>query len=159
MRGERSGLSTAHYLRGITFALALVLVGLTGCNSGPNVVPLTESENRLKFIALAYLEAHSRLGRGPKDAEELKPFLQEYGDPETLLVSPNDQQPYVVVWGVNPTRGGPSEYMGMWQIIAYEKKGSGGKRAVTDIRGRPLTVPDADFPQLRFAGGHKPAAD
>jgi len=62
-----------------------------------------------------------------------------------------------VIWGgVDPTQGGPTDYQGMWQIIAYEKTGAGGKRAVTDIRGRPMTVPDEDFSKLRFVGRHKP---
>jgi hypothetical protein len=47
----------------------------------------------------------------------------------------------------------------MFPIIAYERKGAGGQRAVTDIRGRPITVPDEDFPKLTFVGGHKPSAD
>jgi hypothetical protein len=135
----------------------ILLAGLAGCNSGPKVVPLTASEKRLTSVALAYHEAHNKLGRGPKDAEELKPFLKEFGDPEELLTSPNDGQPYVVVWGVNPV-GGPTAYEGMWQILAYEQKGAGGKRAVTDVRGRPLTVPEEDFPKLTFAGRHKPSA-
>src|SRR5262249_28352707 len=111
------------------------------------------------FIALAFGDAHSRLGRSPKNAEDLKPFLKEFGNPEELLVSPNDGQPYVVVWGANPTRGGPTDYQGMFPILAYERKGAGGKRAVTDIRGRPLTVPEADLSKLTFAGGHKPSAN
>ena len=119
-----------------------LLAGLAGCGSGVNVVPLSHAEKDLSYIAIAYREAHSRLGRPPKDAEDLKPFLKDFGDPEKLLVSPNDNQPYVVVWGADPSRGGPTPYQGMWAILAYERKGTGGKRAVTDIRGRPLTVPE-----------------
>jgi hypothetical protein len=136
----------------------VLLAGLAGCGSGPDVVPLTSSEKNLTYIALAYKDAHGRLGHGPKDAEELKPFLKEFGDPEQLLTSPNDGQPYVVVWGVNPS-GGPTPYRQMFPILAYERKGAGGKRAITDIRGRPLTVPEEDFPKLTFVGRHKPSAD
>jgi hypothetical protein len=145
--------------RRVPLGLTALLVGLTGCGSGPKVVPLTDSEKKLTFIALAYNEAHSKLGHAPKNAEEIKPFLKEFGDADELLVSPNDRQPYVVVWGADPSRGGPTDYRGMWQIIAYEQKGAGGKRAVTDIRGRPLTVPEEDFPKLTFVRGHKPAAN
>jgi hypothetical protein len=138
--------------------LVLLLVGLTGCgSSGPKVIELTKAEDNLKFVALAYMEAHSRLGRPPKNTEDLKPFLKEFGNPEELLVSPNDGQPYVVVWGADPTRGGPTEYEGMFPILAYESKGSGGKRAVTDIRGRPMTIPEGDLPKLTFVGRHKPS--
>jgi hypothetical protein len=137
----------------------VLLAGLAGCGSGPDVIPLTSSEKNLTYIAMAYSNAHERLRHGPKDAEELKPFLKEYGDPEQLLTSPNDGQPYVVVWGVDPNRGGPTPYRQMFPILAYERKGAGGKRAVTDIRGRPLTIPEEDFPKLTFVGRHKPSAD
>jgi hypothetical protein len=139
--------------------VALLLAGLVGCYSGAKVVPLSDSEKNLTSIALAYLEAHSRLGRGPQSAEELKPFLKEFGDPEALLTSPNDGQPYVVVWGADPNRGGPTGYRQIWPVLAYERKGTGGKRAITDVRGRPLTIPEEDFSQLTFVGGHKPTAN
>ncbi len=136
----------------------MALLAVTGCKSStePSVVPLTKAEKGLTCVAMAYLDAHSRLGRGPKDAAELRPFLKEFGNPEELLVSPNDGEPYVVVWGADPTRGGPTPYLGMFPILAYERKGTGGKRAVTDIRGRPMTVPAEDLPKLTFVGGHQP---
>jgi hypothetical protein len=143
--------------RRLRLGLLLLLAGLTGCGSGVKVVPLSKAEKALSVIAMAYGEAHSRLGRGPKNADELKPFLKEFGDPEELLISPNDGQAYVVVWGVDPTRGGPTEYQQMFPILAYERKGTGGQRALTDIRGRPLTVPEGDFPKLTFVGRHKPS--
>ncbi len=138
---------------------AVLLAGLTGCGSGTNVIPLTSSEKNLTYIALAYVDAHSQLRHGPKNADELKPFLKPYGEPDQLLVSPSDGEPYVVVWGADPSRGGPTEYKQMFPILAYERKGVGGRRAVTDIRGRPMTVPDEDFAKLTFVKGHKPSAN
>jgi hypothetical protein len=135
----------------------LLLLVLTGCRRGPDVVAFSEAEKNLTKVAMAYSDAHGRLGHGPKNAEELKPFLKPFGDPEELLVSPNDGQPFVVVWGANPTGGGPTPYKGMFPILAYEKEGKGGRRAVTDVRGRPMTVPDEDFSKLTFVRGHKPA--
>ena len=145
-------------LRQLLGGLAVLLAGLTGCSSGPTVASLSNAEKNLSHIASAYSEAHSRLGHPPKDVEELKPFLKEFGDPEELLVSPNDGQPYIVIWGVDTTRGGPTEYKGMWSILAYEKKGASGKRAVTDTRGCPMTIPEADFSKLTFAGRPKPSS-
>jgi hypothetical protein len=143
----------------LPFSLLMLLAVLGGCNSGPNVIPLSSSEQRLVFIVMAYRDAHEKLGRGPKNDEELKPYLREHGDPGDLLVSPDDGQPYVVVWGVDPAAGGPTEYRGMWRILAYERKGKGGKRAVIDTRGIPLTVPEGDFSKLKFVGRHKPDAN
>jgi hypothetical protein len=134
---------------------ATLLAAIAGCGEEVHVVPLTAAEQELTYVALAYTDAHERLGRGPKDADELKPYLKPFGDPEDLLVSPNDGEPYVVVWKANPV-GGPGEYMGMFPILAYEQKGTGGKRAVTDVRGRPLTVPEEDMEKLKFLRGHKP---
>jgi len=37
---------------------------------------------------MAYIEAHSKLGRPPKSEDDLKPFLKEFGSPDELLVSP-----------------------------------------------------------------------
>jgi hypothetical protein len=135
----------------------MTAVCLGGCGSGSSgvqVVPLTQAENALSKIAAAYTDAHDQLGRAPKDPEELKPFLKQFGNPDELLVSPNDGEPYVIIWGANP-QGGPTEYKGMFPILAHERKGAGGKRAVTDIRGRPVTVPDEDFPQLKLLKGRK----
>jgi hypothetical protein len=146
--------------RWLRLALPLWLAGLAGCGgcgSQVHVVPLTKAEKALTYVAMAFNDATGQLGRPPKSADELKPFLKAFGDPEELLVSPNDGQLYVVIWGANPT-GGPTEYMGMWPILAYEQQGASGRLAVTDIRGRPMTIPAADLPKLKFIGRHRPTA-
>ena len=144
-------------IRSLLLGFLLVAAVQTGCGPKAHVVPFSPAEHNLKHIAMAYNDATSQLNRPPKNAEELKRFLKEFGNPEELLVSPNDGQPYVIVWGVDPTRGGPTEYQGMWPVLAYERQGTGGARAITDIRGRPMRVPEADFPKLTFAGRHKPS--
>jgi hypothetical protein len=144
-------------------AAALFLAWLVGCGRNStgvqvHVVPLTQAEERLKWIAMAYGDANSKNDKPPTGPEDLKPFLKDHGNPDEILVSPNDNQPFVIVWGKAPA-GGPTEYKGLFPVLAYERKGSGGARAVTDIRGRPLTVPAEDFAKLKFVGGHVPAAD
>jgi hypothetical protein len=145
-------------LTGPLFALTL-MSGCGGGSSEPYIVPLTPSETNLKFIAMAFTDATSGLERPPKDAEELKKYLKDIkgvGNPNEVLISPTDNKPYVIIWGKSPT-GGPTEYKGMFPILAYEQVGAGGRRAVTDIRARPMTVPDEDFPKLKFIGGHTPS--
>jgi hypothetical protein len=105
---------------------------------------------------MAYQDANTELGRPPKNADELKRFLKQFGDPDALLISPNDGEPYVVIWGANPV-GGPTDYEGMFPILAYERKGADGMRAVTDIRGRPMTIPAGDLEKVKFIGRHKPS--
>ena len=117
---------------------------------------LTAAEQELTNLIAAYMDAEQQLNRPPKNAEELKTLLKRFGDPDDLLTSPNDGEAYVVVWGAN-LAGGPTEYEGMFPIIAYERKGTGSGRAVVDIRGRPLTVPQGDFTKLTFVRGHKPS--
>jgi hypothetical protein len=136
-------------------------VGVFGCGSSTDthVVALSDSEKNLSNIVLACLDAHESLRHYPKNAEELKPFLKRFGDPEAMLKSPVDGEPYVIVWGTDLSRGGPTPYQQMFPIFGYEKKGAGGKRAIVDVRGRPLTVPSDDFSKLTFVAGHKPDAN
>jgi hypothetical protein len=150
------GSSSLLFLR--TAGACLLGLAFASCRPSVDVVSLSQAEQELTYIAMGYSDAHSQLGHGPKDAEELKPFLKAFGDPEDLLVSPNDKQPYVIVWNVNPI-GGPTPYQQMFPILAYEKEGVGGKRAITDVRGRPMTIPDEDLTKLTFVGRHKPATN
>lgn len=138
---------------------ALLIAVAAGCGEKVHVVPQTSCEKSLSTIVLAYMEAQGRLNHPPKSTDELRPFLKELGDPETLLISPNDGEPFVIVWGVDTGRGGPTPYPGLWSVLAYEKKGKGSSRVVTDTRGRSMTIPQEDFSKLTFAKGHKPAAD
>jgi hypothetical protein len=144
---------------GLFVATCICLTGCGGCGtSAPVILPQTDAEKNLTSIVLAYLDATEELHHNPKNAEEIKPFLKRFGDPNQILISPTDGEPYVVVWGAS-LNGGPTPYKQMFPIMAYEKKGSGGKRAIADVRGRTLTVPNEDFPQLKFVGGHQPAAN
>ena len=144
---------------GLFVATSACLTGCGGCgSSGPIILPQSDAEKNLTNIVLAYLDAQEEIHHNPKNAEEIKPFLKRFGDPNQILVSPTDGEPYVVVWGAG-LQGGPTPYHQMFPIIAYEKKGSGGKRAIVDVRGRTMTVPNEDFTQLTFVGGHKPAAN
>jgi hypothetical protein len=138
--------------------VAVLLVGTGACGKTTDMVPFSQAEKNLSFVAAAYTDAFSRLGHSPKNADELKPFLKTFGNPEELLVSPNDGQAYVVVWGTpDPTQGRPTSYKGMFPILAYERTGTNGMRAITDIRGRPMLVPAAEFRSLTFVGGHTPS--
>jgi hypothetical protein len=138
---------------------ALFVATLLGCGEKVHVVPMTASEENLRNLVLAYMEASGRLNRPPKNAEDLKLVYKDLNSSEKVLVSPSDGEPYVVIWNVDVSRGGPGPYQGMWAILAYERKAKGGGRVVVDTRGRPMTVPEEDFSKLTFAGGHKPAVN
>lgn len=121
-------------------------MGLAGCSPKPVVIGSSKEFQNLIFIAQAYIDAaEGKLGRPPKNLDELKPFLEGMGNPSEILVSPNDSLPYAIVWDVKPGRS----------PLAYEQKGKDGQRIVVDSRLMPWRVSDEGFARLRFPPGHK----
>jgi hypothetical protein len=104
-----------------------VVARASGCSSNPAAAPPVEQN--LHNIATAYDKATKKTGRLPQSAEELKPFLQPFGDPDVILVSPNDGQPFVIHWDVVVFRPGPN---GSRSILAHEAVGVDGKKYVID---------------------------
>src|SRR4051812_1679691 len=83
-------------------ALAAGLTVLAGC--GPRVVEKETTDHggdNLFALSRAYTAAQQKLGRPPRGAEDLKSVAAEFGNLDSLLVSPNDHQPYVIAWGVD----------------------------------------------------------
>src|SRR5262249_37545185 len=96
---------------------------------------------------MAYHQATKQLGRPPQNAEKLKPFLKQYGDPETILHPPQDGLPYVILWGRN-IRTTTIKTMPP-PIIAYEQQGVGGTRYVLTVMGiMPMT--DEEFQKVNL---------
>src|SRR5262245_45050551 len=121
-----------------------LLVGLAaiGCSSRatPSAAAVSETEN-LSKIERAYDKAIQKLGRPPADTEQLKPFLKEFGDPDKILRSPRDGQPYVILYGVHIRKVKLEMPPPIW---AYEKNGVNGKRYVLTVMGAvPMT--DEEF--------------
>jgi hypothetical protein len=134
--------------------VCVCLVGTAGCG-GAKVAkepPPGSVEANLEAICNAYNKACRELRRSPKNLEEFKPYLKGYGDPEQLLVSPNDGQQFVIVYGaspfVEPTPANP-------QIIAYEKVGKDGKRLSIEPRGDIRKYTEDELARIRFPSGHK----
>jgi hypothetical protein len=131
--------------RGIAVvALALAALTLGGCSGGSGGAPSKDTEN-LTSIRKAYLAATNRLGRPPKNLDELKPSLNAEGNADELLVSPNDGLPYVIVFGADPRK----------HVIAYEQKGVDGVRLVVDQTRFPLRYEKDQFDMLSFPPGYK----
>jgi hypothetical protein len=141
-------------LAGLLAGLVIVLF-TGGCGSPPVKYDETtlKAADQFRKVAVAYNQAAGRK-RQVNSADDLKPFLKEHGDPETLLVSPLDGKPIVVVPGVTPGAApGDDEEM----IVAYEREGVNGKRMTVDVRGTVLIVSADDFAKIKFFGGHQPA--
>jgi hypothetical protein len=128
--------------------MALVAVALAcvsgGCGKSGDTAPAKDTEH-LTAIRKAYLAATQRLGHRPKNLEELKPSLAAAGNPDELLVSPNDSLPYVIVFGADPNK----------HVIAYEQKGVNGVRMVVDQNMLPRRLNAEEFETLSFPPGHK----
>lgn len=124
----------------VTGLLAFVM----GCGSSGLASP---TATRLRNVANIYIEnaaAPNRGGVGFASEAELRKSLKNmdkdtldlYGidetDPESVLVSVRDGQPFTVVYGLsikglNP-RSGP--------IVAYEKTGEAGRRLAVRLNGQ-----------------------
>jgi len=131
--------------------LSLALAMLSGCGSSdsqPVVKELNASQDNLRSIRAAYLQVVQTSGR-PQGANDLVPALKKFGDPDTILVSPADGQPYVIVWGIDPMS--PSMVGKIW---AYERNGKDEKRWVIDHR-HVREMSDEEFGKAIIATGRK----
>jgi hypothetical protein len=99
-----------------------------------------------------YAAAQRSLGRPPRGIEDLKAVAKEYGDLDRLLKSPNDGQPYAIVWGVD-LGNAPNPTM----VVAHEKVGSGGIRYVMTPTGI-MKLTDQEFAHAAFPPSYRPAA-
>lgn len=139
--------------RSSSVLFALGLLGLVGC--GPRVIERETSDHggdHLVTLTRVYTAAQRGLGRPPRGVDDLKSAAKEFGDVDTLLKSPIDGQPYVIVWGVD-LGNAPNPTM----VVAYEKIGAGGVRYVMTPTGvRKLT--DVEFARAEFPPGYKPPA-
>ena len=131
--------------RGLSFVfLALAPVASSGCSRGSDGAPSKDTEN-LTSVRKAYVAATNRLGRPPKNLEELRPSLMAEGNADELLVSPNDGLPYIIVFGADPRK----------HVIAYEQKGVDGVRMVVDQTLLPKRIEYERFDILTFPPGYK----
>ncbi len=121
-----------------------------GCNSE---VPVHQgSAENLNKIAEAYRAATEKTGKPPQSQADLKPYLPAGADVNKLFTSPNDNEPFVIIWGTDPRTGMDLKP----KVVGYEKKGVDGKRFVFTVMGVSMMT-DEDFAQANFPPGHKPS--
>lgn len=146
---------------GMLALLAFVLAGLAfapGCGSSQEVdVQDDKSAQNLQQIGAAYTQAGLKLGRPPRQADDLHELLKSAGnpDPESVLRSPDDNENYVIVWGIDfgqlARTTGHVDY-----VIAYEQRGKNGKRHVLKPPSIVLLMTDEEFQAAKFPPGHTP---
>ncbi len=130
--------------------VTIVALGLAAGCGGPVRVQKGEA-GPLNEFGTVYRQATDKLGRPPKSVEELAANAPAGKDVNSLLKSPNDNQPYVVVWGADPRSGMQLKPL----VIAYEKEGLSGVRFVYTAMGVMLMGPD-EFKEANFPQGHTP---
>ena len=140
--------------------LAAVASGLiAGC--GGETVSLDDQTSRyLSELGQAYMTFMIAEKRHPKSLEEIRQTLQtlhraEYAsDPELVMRSPRDGQPFVVILGAASKGDGGRDKSTIW---AYEQTGVEGKRYVLMLSSDVQLLTDEEFARAEFAAGHKPA--
>lgn len=113
------------------FLAFIALLAICGCSaSSPQAVQINRVEN-LDAILRAYHMAVEQLQRPPKDMNELNPFLAKVGEPQKLIISPFDQKPYVIMWGIDPRQIAMTDPANPQPpLVAYESQAAGGQRYV-----------------------------
>lgn len=140
--------------------IVLACLSAVGCGGGPPpAVETSRAEVNLQRIGAAYAAVAAR-GRPPRNAADLARDLQAGPDqtnPSDLLRSPNDNQEYVIVWGVDfrklaMQRGGNVDV-----VLAYERVGKDGKRLVLKPPALVSSLTEEEFRAAAFPPGHTPA--
>ncbi|WP_425616287.1 hypothetical protein NA78x_006232 [Anatilimnocola sp. NA78] len=138
----------------------LILSTVSGCGGpAPPSAANDKSYENLQQIGAAYSQAANKLGRAPASEKDLHEFLKNgpgNPDPATVLKSPDDNENYVIVWGVNfgelARKTG-----GVDVVLAYEQRGKNGKRHVLKPPSIVTLLTDAEFQAAKFPPGHQPA--
>jgi hypothetical protein len=123
-----------------------------GCSEKPKFQE-NKAADHLRKIAIAFDNFNHGKGHPPKDAEDIKPILKLLSpkeNPDDVLRSPNDGEPYEILWGVNLER--QTEF---GAIFAHEKKGVDGKRYVITVSRLVSQMTDAELQGATFARGKR----
>jgi len=122
-----------------------------GCGPPTPDKPAANSYENLGAINAAYFKATKKMGRPPAKLADIEPFLRENGEPEILLTSPVDGEPYVIVWGIDIQRMLDRNTP---PVVAYEKTGKDGKRFVSNGH-LILQFTDDQFEKAKASAGLK----
>jgi hypothetical protein len=131
----------------------LVVLLTAGCGSRKDTSPLkveeinTPEAQAILHVGDAYREAYSATNKPPSGVKDLKPYLKKFGDPDKVLVSPNDGQPYEISWGLVP--GQPPRSRTVSPFLVWEKSGKDGKRYVLDFKFKVRHLTEEQLQQLR----------
>lgn len=130
--------------------LVLMLALVAGC--GPENVSKPKEGSPIKKLAILYGQFTGRhRGQPPKDENEFKEYYATAGKAsleshkvaslESLMTSPRDGKPYVIIYGVPKGPPGPAGA----PVVMYEQEGVNGMRYVASSLGAVEEVDEATF--------------
>lgn len=135
----------------IGFAL-LTSFAAVGCGGSTKLeAPVNRSYRNLKLLGRAYIAATNELGRPPKGAEEVLPFITYNGEggPKAILHTAEGEE-YTILWGSLPNDDGGKSF-----VIAYEPHETDGHRYV--LVGRDVyNMESESFKKAPFPPGKAP---
>ena len=138
------------FLRAAGVLWALVLAPILGCDGGTQMTKPPD-QSYFRGIVRTYATAARNLGRPPKSIEEIKALYAPVDpDPSKYVRSPRDGEEFVVVWGLDLDRASADT------VVAYERKGSDGKRMVITADSAVREVTNDELKQLKFPKSHQP---
>lgn len=146
----------------VCLALAGVALASLGCSG--KVVKEKDDPGRTRITQLGILYGRyssQHYGRPPATEKDFKDWVHglpadqlppgvELGKTDEVFVSPRDNQPYVVRYGVAPGAPGPPSADGKPSspVLAYEKVGSMGKHYVVYSTVQVEEVDDARLKEM-----------
>lgn len=141
------------FVRALPLTLA-VCASFGGCSPSEVVVhaKVDPAQENLMRIGAAYQRYNTEFAKPPTSADQIKRFLKEFGNPDEMLRSPRDGQPYVICWGTDLAV--PPKWAKSTPVLAYEKQGAQGKRYVMTTLRSVTLMTDKEFQQASFPPGH-----
>jgi len=133
-------------------------VAAAGCRSSVKTALDAPAARNLEKIGDAYLRATQQKDKPPQGLDDLLPALKEQttkesSRPEDLLRSPNDDEKYEIVWGVELRRMKATG--NDVPIIAFEKRGKDGQRYVLRGQKEVLLMSESQLRSATFPEGYK----
>ena len=136
----------------LTIALCAATISSAGCQSVQKK-PVPEARQNLRNISLAYLKFTNDTQGPPANKDALLPYLKEFGEPEKILVSATDGEPFVIHWNVD-YRAYPMQ-PDKAPVLAYEKTGKKGVRYVLRVKDI-VQMNETQLREAPFPSGYNP---